>query len=153
MIVAREITRGVTKHLRYRFAEWVFSAILGAFGYRLLAPGSTFASSPSYDYMAAWMPEQDWGYAIAVVAVLRLAALGLNGTFRWFRPYSPAVRCATAWFSSVVWFCLFVGFYISNPNATGWGTYAVILAADLSLSVMIAEEATHAYRGPRHADA
>lgn len=153
MIVARTIFTGITGHLRYRMCEWVFAAILASFGYRLLSPGDTFGSSPSYAYMAKFMSECSWGLVIEAVAGFRLVALGINGSLRIFRPYSPAVRAITAWLSSAVWFCLFVGFYISNPDATGWGTYGVILAADVSLAIMIAEEAGHAFRDRWHAGA
>ena len=96
--------------------------------------------------MATWMSETNWGYVIGTVAGFRLTALTINGSLAVFRPWSPAVRALTAWMSAAVWFCLAVGFYLSNPNATGWGTYGIIFAADVCLAITIAHDAGHAIR-------
>ena len=150
MVVARVILLDVVVHLRTRLAEWVFAAILALFACRLLAPGETFAHGNSYTYMASWMSETSWGYLIGIIALLRLSALTINGSLKAFRPWSPGVRSLTAWMSAGVWGCLALGFYLSNPDGTGPGTYGVICAADISLAIVIAHDAGHAIRTRRN---
>lgn len=140
MIVARRLIFGIGNHFRTRFAEWVFSMELFTFGFRLLGPGDTFDSSPSYSYMASWWDERHWGVGLCLVAGMRLLSLGINGTFRPFAPFSPVVRAVTAWASSLVWLTLAFGFYRGTSVGTAWSTYGILFVADTALAIIIARE-------------
>lgn len=146
MVIARVIATDVVVHFRSRALEWFFSAVLSAFAYRLLSPGDTFASSPSYAYMASWTSENAWGIAIGAIAAFRLVALAINGSAPAFRPYSPGVRVVTAWLSSIMWFALAFSFYRATPSGTGWGTYGIMCLVDSFLTLSIASDAGHAIR-------
>ncbi len=146
MIVARTIVSGITGHFRTRLSEWLVSGLLAVFGFRLLGPGETFSSSPSYAFLAHFATEVTWGYVIVTVAGLRLTALGINGSVPMFAPYSPLVRSLTAWGSAVVWCCLGLGFYRASPDGTAWSTYSVLCLADVSLAILIAGEAAPGLR-------
>ena len=80
-MVAFRIVRGVTDHFTTRYPEWVFAFILFMFGWKLLGPGDTFDSSPSYAVMNRLANEVVWGWSIVAIAGARLVALALNGTF------------------------------------------------------------------------
>lgn len=87
------------------------------FGFRLLGPGETFSSLPSYAFLAHFATEVTWGYVSVAVAGLRLAALSINGGVPVFVPYSPLVRSLTAWLSALVWCCLGLRFYRASARA------------------------------------
>lgn len=148
MIVVR-LARGVTDHFMLRFPEWIGTAFLLRFSLTLATANGTFATSHSYDAMAEVADERVWAAAIGAVAVLRLAALVINGFFDWSRRRSPAVRSLTAGLSAGVWCAVAFGLYAANPAGTGWGTYSIIAMSEIALSLIIAKPAGSAYRAGR----
>ena len=152
MLVLKTID-GVRKHFLFRLPEWMLAAELAAFAGVLIAPADTFASSRSYDVLAAIASERVWGAFIGAVAALRLIALTLNGTFPRFSRVSPLARSVCAALSGFIWFTLALGFYKANPAGTGWGTYAICLLADLFLAMSVAGEAGAAWRRQHHGGA
>jgi hypothetical protein len=148
MIVLR-VVRGVSEHFLIRFVEWMNAAILFNFGLTLLRQPQTFATAHLYDTMAMLGSEREWGGTMLGIALVRIVALMLNGTFNWFNRLSPWTRVATAYLSAGVWFAVAISLLWVGTSPPGIGTYGVLMVSDIVFAGIIAREATRVHVGSR----
>lgn len=88
-------------------------------GLWLLAPASTFGSSPTFAAMAALMPEAVWGVVLGAVGAFRLAVL---------RSGRCAPRRVGAMIGFLFWFTLASLFLWSSPASLGFPLFALLAA-------------------------
>lgn len=95
------VYHGVRHTFPMRWLEWLMSIFIIVWGDSLLGR----SSSPLWNSMIYWFPLWVWGWSMMTVGVLRLIALGINGTFRntLYSRYSPMVRGLTAGFCGLLW--------------------------------------------------
>ena len=122
---------GVTTHFPARGTEWFTALILLNIGWTLSLEGSTFAGSPRiWAPLAEIASEGTWAAICLTIAVLRIGALFVNGTFSSFA-FSPHIRVATSFLACFVWYRLATGMSAAGINSTGAGTYAICGAFEL----------------------
>lgn len=126
------IVTGIHRHLPERVAEWALAIVLVRFGLILLAPGSSFETSPAFRVMAEMAREETWGWACLTIGSIRFMALVVNGTFwdTWYSRYSPHIRGFTAIASIFAWAQIVYGMASSGVNTTGLAVYPVLLVLD-----------------------
>lgn len=112
-----------------RDLEWFAAFMALAFGAILALPGNTFATGLHWQRFAAIMPEGGWAALMIALALVRMAALTING--RWRR--TPLLRALCAVLGAAVWG--YVALLMYAPYAggiqTGVGVYAVAALADI----------------------
>jgi len=86
-------------YMQTRMLEMGLAALMIACGILLLWPGDTFAS-PIYAVLVRWMTEDQGGWFLSSVGILRSAALVINGRWR----SSPIARIAGCLTGSGFWF-------------------------------------------------
>lgn len=151
MIIAR-LYRGVSSHFPARASEWALAAILFLWGLNAMF-------TPDYFNRPLWLPLREmlpeelvllppplfWGGGALLVAVLRLGALIVNGTFAdtaWSR-FSPHVRMLMSVLSCFFWTTQVLSVWASEQVWTGLSTSAVLLALDLYNIVRTSSDASH----------
>lgn len=158
MPVYARISKGVRSHLYARRSEWACAAVITWWGVSLMAPGDTFALSPTYSGLARIATEPVWGAVCLALGLFRLAALTVNGTFQgtWYSRYSPHVRAITAYLTAMVYFLIVYG-VLTNlgkvPLSTGLGAYAALAFLDVSNALGTAKESGYQTREFRNAGA
>ncbi len=100
------------------WVRFALAADLCAWGVILALPGDTFASSHSYDLMAAWFSEETWAVILGLLGIISLA--GLQATNRWLRFVAVDVGLL---FQAIM--C--VTFGLGRQVSTGLGTHLVVL--------------------------
>ncbi|BCM83570.1 hypothetical protein [Methylobacterium indicum] len=112
-----------------RDLEWCAAAMAFAFGLVLALPGNTFSTGAHWLRFAAIMPEGGWAFMMVSLALVRMAALTING--RWRR--TPLLRAICAVLGAAVWG--YVALLMYAPFAggiqTGVGVYTVAALADI----------------------
>ena len=110
--------------LRRKHIEVVelFSGGGGAiYGIVLLAPVSTFATSPSYTAMATF-PEVAWGLVALLVASAQLYTMRYN-----IMPY----RLHAAYLMLALYLFISLAFFWSNPFGTWWAFYPLMFLGNV----------------------
>jgi len=150
MILAR-IATGITKHLPARASEWALALILLIWALNCsFTPG--YLDRPAWQMLAAHGSQLLWGCAALIVAVLRLLALIINGTFAdtaWSRR-SPHVRAAMAFLSCFFWLSQALSIWATGTTATGLSASAVYFALDIYNIVRTSTDARHADEAWKH---
>ena len=93
-----------------RAIEWLFSAMMVAWGVYLMLPLNTFAA-PQYALLAALAEEKVWGIWSVSIGVMRMVALYINGAVR----QTPIVRMGGALFG-VVWWAVLTWLFLTAPS-------------------------------------
>ena len=93
-----------------RVVEWMFATMMAAWGCYLLLPMPTF-ENPQYAVLATIAPEEVWGVFSLSIAVVRMAALYVNGSWR----RTPAIRCLCS-ILGVIWWCSMVFLILAAPQ-------------------------------------
>lgn len=128
------IANGVVGHFPMRFSEWSMLVPNFTMGLVLLYQPDMFNTSPSFGHLAALASESTWACIVLTTAIIRLFALGINGTFRTFR-YSPHLRMFSAFVSIMFWLFFTLGFLIAALYFGGaWSPMAY--AGYLTLELM-----------------
>ena len=111
-----------------RALEWHCAWTAFAVSAVLFSPGSTFATSAAFASFAEVMSESSWATLIMIVALIRFAALIVNGHY--YR--TPVARALTAALGAGLWAYLAVLFYQPELGglSTGVGVYAVLAVSD-----------------------
>jgi hypothetical protein len=138
-VVAFPLVRGITGHFALRVQDWVLAAMLFNFGMVLSGPSNMFAN-PVFAGLARIADEHVWAIFCLVVASIRLAALGVNGTYPRFR-WSPHIRATAALLSIFCWFNICLGFWLAEIPTTGIAIYPYILLFDVYNTYLAASEA------------
>ncbi|GJE06345.1 hypothetical protein AOPFMNJM_1661 [Methylobacterium jeotgali] len=111
-----------------RAIEWLFTALMLAWGGWLLMPWDTF-KSPQYALLAAIAGESVWGAWSVSIGLIRAAALYVNGAHR----RTPAIRafCAMLGF---VWWLVLAYLFLTMPGAppfAGFSWYPVLMVFEV----------------------
>lgn len=139
------VVNGCTHNFSLRVADWTLSSMLLVFGAILLGPEDTFKTGSAYAYLAKIAAENVWGWACVSIAVLRLFALLVNGTFQGFR-WSPHVRFGCALATCFIWFQISLGMGLAAVRPTGLAVYPFLFLLDLYNTFLAASEAGVAER-------
>ncbi|WP_210291621.1 hypothetical protein [Aureimonas pseudogalii] len=131
MIIVR-VYRGVADHFPIRVSEWVMVWPAVGLWFGLQLDPTMFGKSPSFAFIAAWGDEGTWSAVIGLCAVLRLAALTINGTFEGFA-FSPHIRAFASLVGVGIWSQVSLGFLMAFLTAggafsgfIGWSTMVVL---------------------------
>ena len=145
---------GIVHSFPLRRVEWIMAAFCAAWGAKLFEPGDNFdTASGSWDGLAYWSSgwggDTGWGVLMVTMAILRVAALVINGTFHdtVYSRYSPLVRAATAFGCSVVW--LFVAFSAAAASSQGAITYPFVFFLEASTTYFVVGEFGDVMRAKR----
>lgn len=117
MIVVRMAT-GMRSHFHIRATEWVMLFPSIALGIVLLYQDTMFETSPSFNVIAAWGDEKWWSLLVLLCALLRTAALVVNGTFRGFG-ISPHMRLVASFAGVAFWSQFGLGFAVAALTGNG----------------------------------
>ena len=145
-MIALRVVAGVTNHFMMRLPEWVNAVILTMFGLTLLQSGDTF-NNPAFAVMKHYASENVWGAVLTGLGAVRLTALVLNGTFKWFARWSVRIRAGTATLCCFAWFCISAGLFMADSGSTGAKTYAAHLIVDMILAIHLGGQAGKVDRG------
>lgn len=112
-----------------RDLEWFAAFMTVAFGAVLALPGHTFETGLQWQRFAAIMPEGGWATLMVGLALVRMAALTING--RWRR--TPLLRAMCAILGAAVWGYVAMLMYAPSLGGiqTGVGVYSVAALADI----------------------
>ncbi|ORE90621.1 hypothetical protein ATO13_21916 [Stappia sp. 22II-S9-Z10] len=135
MLIVRRMASGVRAHFGLRVTEWVMLAPMFGIGLVLTFQPDTFAVSPSFMGLARWADEILWGALALLCTLIRLAALGVNGTFSAF-PYSPHIRAGAAFVGAVFWGLFASGFTDSAVNDGGAWTGSIAYSTFVSIEMV-----------------
>ena len=137
---AVRVMRGATHNFAIRVSDWLLALMLATFGVILLTNPVTFESTPSFVLLQNMAPAASWGTVCMVVGLMRLFALGVNGTFPIFR-WSPHIRFTMALLSCFVWFQLALGIALSPTMNTAMAVYPYLFLFDMYNTFLAASEA------------
>ena len=133
--IVLRIGQGIAEHFPIRVSEWVMTYPLIGWGLVLWADPSTFERSASFSELARWWDESTWAVICLNLAVCRLAALVINGTFKAQFPYSPHLRGFAAFLSCIFWGQVVLGVLIAAQTSggawTGFVAYTTFMALDV----------------------
>lgn len=80
--------------------EWLLTWFTVTWGVRCFLPGQQFSTSPSYAWLVPLAPEEVWGAGAITIALVRFAALLVNGSRQ---VTSPLIRAGSAGLSCLWW--------------------------------------------------
>lgn len=106
---------------RERAPEWVLAFILWGWGCTLLLPGNSF-DRPFFKPLAAVAPENVWGSITAIIGMIRIAALYVNGS----RQETPRIRQIGSFFGMTIW-----SFLLWGALSVTWASPAIFTYAGL----------------------
>lgn len=154
MVVLR-IADGIRSHFPARASEWALAGIMAGWGWTLLRPVETFATSRAYSQMAVMADESTWGWGAITVGLVRLVALVVNGTFAntVYARMSPHVRGLFAFFACFIWLQITLGLIGSREIAPGVWAYGGLFALDAYNAIRTFGEAAQTDRARRNAGA
>lgn len=106
------VVRGIVNHFPIRKSEWGMG--IAAFGMALVLKfqPDMFATGKSFITMSQMAQETTWGLLAITIAIVRLVALGVNGTFQGFG-YSPHLRLFASVLGLLFWSQFVLGILIS----------------------------------------
>jgi len=107
MVVVRIVT-GIRKHWVIRASEWVMLYPAIGLGLVLTYQEDLFQVSRSFGPLSRWADQSTWAIIVLAVAMTRLVALTVNGTFDGFR-YSPHMRLIACIAGIFFWSQYFLG--------------------------------------------
>jgi len=125
MAIAR-IRTGIRSHFQARMTEWLMLFPSVTHGIVFLSQPNLFDVSPSFDGLERYATQEMWGVVVLMCAIVRLAALMVNGTFETFR-YSPHMRLAASIVGCLFWMTYDLGFLTAALFSGGsWTAIAAI---------------------------
>lgn len=117
MVVVRIVT-GVRRHWAVRASEWVMVYPAIGMGLALTLQDSMFSMGGPFVYLARWWGQSTWAIFVLLAALIRLAALTINGTFKSF-PYSPHMRLVACMAGVLFWSQYCMGFVNAAYSGDG----------------------------------
>lgn len=129
-------------HFAVRSLEWFNALTLFAWGgYVSLHPGLFAAPEKRALYvgLVKIMPQEAWGFAATLVALIQVSALFINGQWG----LTPLIRCATSVLSVGAWFFVSAGIYLAGAN-TGVPVYPALMLAGAYSAYRAASDAAEA---------
>jgi hypothetical protein len=107
------------KSLPFRIPEWVMAAMMLLWGWMVLTNPTMFAANPSFNGMAAILPQEGWGSAATLLGVAGLIGLGING----FWVATPFIRAASSFGRAFLWLQIEFGLMAAGQATTGTAIY------------------------------
>ena len=138
------IVERLRHRFRHRVGEWLTAYVLVGWGYMLASRPDMF-SAPFYAGLA-WAPQSLWLATSTLIGLARLAALLINGAWR----YSAHVRSLLAAVSVFFWGGLFEGIWAFHQPTLGAVIVPGLLAADFYAAWRASQDA-RSYRADRKA--
>lgn len=134
MIILRTLAHGVISHASTRFTEWLGAVPLLGIGAVLYFQPGVFHTTPSFASLAHWFSEAVWTNIVLSVAVGRLFALLINGSFKSFQ-HSPTMRFAASCIAALFWMLFTMGIVTAWRNAGGSPTGIVAYGTLMLLEI------------------
>jgi len=132
--IVLRIGQGIAEHFPVRVSEWIMTFPLIGWGIGLGSDPLTFEKAASFSELARWADESTWAIICLNIAVWRLAALVVNGTFKAQFPYSPHLRGFAALVACVFWGQIVLGILIAINTSggvwTGFFAYGTFMLLD-----------------------
>lgn len=160
MIIGRMYV-GIRDHFDTRIIEWLFAGILLLWGVNASFTTGYFDRN-AWALLADWAPGDParvppaifWGSAATLIALMRITALAINGTFHdtWWSRFSPHVRALMAFLSIFFWTAQTLSLWSAHYLWIGLGPPALYFAADFYIIVRTSSDARHSdevYRNGR----
>ncbi|MCJ2035524.1 hypothetical protein MKK54_15045 [Methylobacterium sp. J-068] len=123
-----------------RIMKWQGAFLAAGFALALLL-GPVFDTGGQWARFSEWATKREWGVVIGVVALIRIAALLINGHWR----RTPALRAGTALLGAGLWAFVSVMFIVPDePVTTGVFVYGVLAWGDLVSAWFAARDAATA---------
>lgn len=147
MITLRRVTDGIINHFPIRKSEWGMG--FAAFGMAMVFrfQPDIFEASKSFGMLARMADETTWGLLAITIAIARLAALGVNGTFQGFG-YSPHLRLIASVLGLMFWAQFAIGIVIAAVYYDGawsgvvaYGTFCFFECCNLFQSAFDRDQA------------
>lgn len=134
MIILRTLAHGVMSHAGVRFTEWLGAVPLLGIGAVLHFDPDVFERTASFLVLSAWAAGATWALVILCVALARLLALAINGSFKGFT-HSPTIRWGASCVAALFWMLFLVGVFTAWREAGGSPTpivaYGTLLLLEL----------------------
>ena len=122
---------GIWLRIQHRFGprmtEWLVAVQTVVWGSVLLLPVETF-TGPAWAFFRSLMTEDQLGYGMLLVGLVRLAALIINGSLR---KVTPIFRVASAALGFMVWTGISYSFAQSGVISTWIAIYPIIACVEL----------------------
>lgn len=116
----------VQRHYRERLTEWQNALIMTGWGFLILLPFPTFATSASYGAFTG-IDENFLGGVVFLLGSMRLCGLVINGARQKITPW---MRLAGAGVGFFLFFGLSIGFTFAGNYNTGSWVYGVLAAVE-----------------------
>ena len=117
----------LTKTFPIRVTEWLLAGIMLSWSIVCWNLTPELWSAPLYSGLARLAAQNTWAFFAFWIAVIRLAALTINGAWR----PSPHLRAAGAFLSCFMWLQIALGIFASPITTTGVAIYPWLLLADI----------------------
>lgn len=112
MLVIRRITTGIVNHFPIRKSEWGMGIAAAGMALAFRIQPDMFESTKTFVTMGQIADEITWGLFAVSIFIIRLLALGVNGTFEGFG-YSPHLRLIASVAGLLFWAQFVLGVLIS----------------------------------------
>ncbi|ORE94093.1 hypothetical protein ATO13_08466 [Stappia sp. 22II-S9-Z10] len=125
MLIVRRMAHGVRAHFQVRVTEWAMVYPTLGMSLALMVQPDMFETSPSFAELGRWASEGAASCIAMLCALVRFAALVVNGTFRSF-PYSPHLRATASLIGAAFWWQVALGFALAAIE--GQGAWSAVVA-------------------------
>lgn len=147
VITVRRVTDGIINHFPIRKSEWGMGlAALGMAVVFRFQP-NIFEASRSFEMLEQMFDETTWGLLAITIAIVRLIALGVNGTFQGFG-YSPHLRLFASALGLIFWSQFVLGIVIAAvfyggawSGVVAYGTFCFFECCNLFQSAFDRDQA------------
>ena len=143
--LAWRLLRGSAHNFTLRIGDWFLASVLGTFGLILLIGGTPSTPLAAWRHLWSIASPGEWGVVCVIGALIRLAALFINGTVPGF-PWTPHIRVVACLLSCFLWFQLVLGLLLVGAVVPGWAFYPHILVFELYNMFVAASEAGQVHR-------
>lgn len=117
----------LSKTFPIRVMEWLLAGIMLSWSIVCWNLPAGQWASPLYSGLSRLAEQNTWAFFAFWIAVIRLAALTINGAWR----PSPHFRAAGAFLACFMWLQISLGLLSSEVSSTGIAVYPWLLLADI----------------------
>jgi len=110
-----------------RVSEWMVATQTALWGAVLLMPQDTYSTSPTFNILKLFVPENTLGTILLVLGISRLVGLFINGRRR---KVTPWVRLVSALCGFMIFTFISTSFALSGVISTWIAIYPVIAAVE-----------------------
>lgn len=115
------------KSFPLRVTEWFCAFVMAHWGLLILLNPAAMTASPTWVHMVDLAEPALWGGMAALVGLIRIAALAINGAWR----QSPHTRAACAFVSVFLWLQITWALMQNDSSTTGQAIYPWLLLLDM----------------------